>query len=135
MPLPWSGDVPPYGFGPEPGGPSWLPQPATWARLSVAAQTGDPHSTLELYRRALAVRREQPALGAGDVVRWLPAPDGVLSFRRDAPRGGVQCTVNTTSAAVRLPEPGPVLVASAELGPAEGGKRELPADTAVWWAV
>ncbi|WEV28180.1 glycoside hydrolase family 13 protein [Streptomyces sp. 71268] len=135
VPLPWSGDVPPYGFGPEPGGPSWLPQPATWARLSVAAQTGDPHSTLELYRRALAVRREQPALGAGDAVRWLTAPEGVLSFRRDAPLGGVQCTVNTTSAPVRLPEPGPVLVASAELGPAEGGTRELPADTAVWWAV
>ncbi|WP_222624638.1 glycoside hydrolase family 13 protein [Streptomyces buecherae] len=135
VPLPWSGDVPPYGFGPEPGGPSWLPQPAAWARLSVAAQTGDPHSTLELYRRALAVRREQPALGAGDAVRWLTAPDGVLSFRRDAPQGGVQCTVNTTSAPVRLPEPGPVLVASAELGPAEGGTRELPADTAVWWAV
>ncbi|MFF5715323.1 glycoside hydrolase family 13 protein [Streptomyces buecherae] len=135
VPLPWSGDVPPYGFGPEPGGPSWLPQPAAWARLSVAAQTGDPHSTLELYRRALAMRREQPALGAGDAVRWLTAPDGVLSFRRDAPQGGVQCTVNTTSAPVRLPEPGPVLVASAELGPAEGGTRELPADTAVWWAV
>ncbi|MFE6777398.1 glycoside hydrolase family 13 protein [Streptomyces sp. NPDC057702] len=135
VPLPWSGQDPPYGFGPTPGGPSWLPQPAAWARLSVAAQTGDPHSTLELYRRALAVRRQQPALGAGDAVRWLPAPEGVLVFRREAPEGGVQCAVNTTPHPVRLPEPGPVLVASAELGPTAGGSRELPADTAVWWAV
>ncbi|MER0244986.1 alpha-amylase family glycosyl hydrolase [Streptomyces sp. HSW2009] len=135
VPLPWSGEAPPYGFGPEPGGPSWLPQPADWAPLSVAAQTGDPDSTLELYRRALTVRREQPALGAGDAVQWLPAPDGVLSFRRTAPQGSVQCTVNTTARPIALPEPGPVLVSSAGLAPATGGLRELPADTAVWWAV
>ena len=84
VPIPWSGTEEPYGFGPKPGGPSWLPQPDSWAGLSVEAQTGDPGSTLELYRNALALRREHPALGAGDTVEWLDAPDGVLTFRRTA---------------------------------------------------
>ncbi|MCJ1677650.1 glycoside hydrolase family 13 protein [Streptomyces sp. APSN-46.1] len=61
VPLPWSGAEPPYDFGPA---GSWLPQPAGWGALSVAAQTGDPHSTLELYRAALELRRALPGLGA-----------------------------------------------------------------------
>ncbi|MFG3493809.1 alpha-amylase family glycosyl hydrolase [Streptomyces sp. NPDC047928] len=84
VPIPWSEEGSSYGFGP---GGSWLPQPAGWGALSVAAQTGDPASTLELYRSALALRREHPALGAGDAVEWLPAPEGVLAFRR-RPGGG-----------------------------------------------
>ncbi|MFK0195570.1 glycoside hydrolase family 13 protein [Kitasatospora sp. NPDC090308] len=134
VPIPWSGTEAPYGFGPNPGGPSWLPQPAEWAGLSVEVQTGDPTSTLELYRSALAVRRAQPALGAGDQVGWLPAPEGVLAFRRDSARGSFVCTVNTTGEGVRIPAPGRLLLASAETGPAENGV-ELPADSTAWWAV
>ncbi|MFE7315730.1 alpha-amylase family glycosyl hydrolase [Streptomyces sp. NPDC057555] len=99
VPLPWSGTRPPYGFG---GGETWLPQPDDWAALTVEAQTGDPASTLELYRSALAVRRTHPGLGAGEAVEWLDAPDGVLAFRRP---GGLICTVNTTAEAVRLALP------------------------------
>ncbi|AJT67541.1 hypothetical protein T261_5925 [Streptomyces lydicus] len=107
VPLPWSGAEPPYGFG-DAG--SWLPQPADWAPLTVEAQTGDPDSTLELYRAALGLRRTHPGLGAGDAVEWLDAPDGVLAFRRP---GGLVCTANTTGAPVTLPErPGRMLVSS-----------------------
>ncbi|MET9700706.1 DUF3459 domain-containing protein, partial [Streptomyces sp. NPDC006529] len=106
-------------------GGSWLPQPAEWAGLSVAAQTGDPHSTLELYRAALRIRRERAELGAGDAVEWLPAPAGVLAFRR----GEFVCTVNTGGEAVRTPAPGTVLLASGPLADPD----LLPADTAVWW--
>ncbi|WUV79701.1 glycoside hydrolase family 13 protein [Streptomyces sp. NBC_01476] len=113
VPLPWSGTEPPYGFGPRPGGPSWLPQPPSWAALSVEAQTGDPESTLELYRAALALRREHPALGAGTAVTWLNAPDGVLAFRRDSADGrAFVCTVNLTGAPVTLPAPGRELLSS-----------------------
>ncbi|WP_336054819.1 DUF3459 domain-containing protein, partial [Streptomyces sp. CA2R101] len=135
VPLPWSGDAAPYGFG---DGGSWLPQPADWAPLTVAAQTGDPASTLELYRTALTLRRAHPGLGAGDAVEWLDAPDGVLAFRRP---GGLVCTVNTTGAPARLPAPGRLLLSSRPLDTPEGGAAphpsegafELPADTAVWW--
>ncbi|WP_411140587.1 glycoside hydrolase family 13 protein [Streptomyces sp. x-80] len=130
VPIPWTGDEPSYGFG---TGGSWLPQPAGWAALSVAAQTGDPDSTLELYRTALALRRAHPGLGAGDAVEWLAAPPGVLAFRRP---GGLVCTVNTTGTPVRLPAPGRPLLSSrpADRQPAAtDGVFELPADTAIWW--
>ncbi|RSS34577.1 DUF3459 domain-containing protein, partial [Streptomyces sp. WAC07061] len=123
VPLPWSGDAAPYGFG---TGGSWLPQPEEWAGLSVEAQTGDPESTLELYRTALRIRREHADLGAGDAVEWLDAPEGVLMFRR----GGFVCAANTTGDAVRIPGmTGAVLLASGELPEAD----VLPGDTAVWW--
>ncbi|MFJ8672853.1 glycoside hydrolase family 13 protein [Streptomyces sp. NPDC093589] len=128
VPLPWSGDAAPYGFG---SGGSWLPQPADWRALTVEAQTGDPDSTLELYRTALALRRSHGGLGAGDAVEWLDAPDGVLVFRRP---GGLVCTVNTTEAAVRLETPGRMLLASRQLA-AGADVFDLPADTAVWWEV
>ncbi|WP_078900977.1 glycoside hydrolase family 13 protein [Actinacidiphila yeochonensis] len=113
VPIPWSGSAAPYGFGPVPGGPSWLPQPAAWAGLSVEAQTGDPSSTLELYRAALALRRAHPALGAAPGLTWLDAPEGVLAFRRDAPGGGLVCTVNLTADGVEVARPGRLLLSSA----------------------
>ncbi|CAM5420812.1 alpha-glucosidase [Streptomyces avidinii] len=125
VPIPWSGETAPYGFG---DGGSWLPQPAEWAGLSVAAQTGDPHSTLELYREALRLRRAHRALGAGDAVEWLEAPEGVLAFRR----GDFTCTVNTTAEPVRMPAPGTVLLASADLTDLADPDVLAP-DTAVWW--
>jgi alpha-glucosidase len=127
VPIPWTREGSSYGFG---GGGSWLPQPDTWAGLSVEAQTGDPDSTLELYRSALALRREHPGLGAGSSVEWLDGPEGVLILARP----GFVCTVNTTGTAVRIPAPGRALLSS---GPVttEGAETELPADTTVWWSV
>ena len=127
MPLPWSGDAAPYGFG---DGGSWLPQPADWAPLTVEAQTGDPASTLELYRTALGLRRSHPGLGAGDAVEWLDAPDGVLAFRRP---GGLVCTVNTTEAPARAARPRPAAARLPPTGRLGEGDFTLPADTAVWW--
>ncbi|MFI9359930.1 glycoside hydrolase family 13 protein [Kitasatospora sp. NPDC053057] len=130
VPIPWSGSEAPYGFGPVAGGPSWLPQPAEWAELSVEAQTGDPSSTLELYRSALAVRRARPDLGAGTEVEWLDSPEGTLAFRR----GSFVCTVNTTGEPVRIAAPGRLLLASTELV-VDGGETVLAPDTTGWWAV
>ncbi|MEF3115246.1 glycoside hydrolase family 13 protein [Streptomyces chrestomyceticus] len=128
VPIPWSGDTAPYGFG---TGGSWLPQPPEWAGLSVAAQTGDPASMLELYRTALRLRRTHPGLGAGDQVEWLDAPEGVLAFRRP---GGFVCTVNTTPTPVRVPSQAGwrPLLSSAELRTVDD-EPILPADSAVWW--
>ncbi|MEU8891029.1 glycoside hydrolase family 13 protein [Streptomyces sp. NPDC048442] len=128
VPIPWTIEGSSYGFG---SGGSWLPQPASWAGLSVEAQTGDPHSTLELYRSALTVRRDHAGLGAGTDVTWLPdAPAGVLAFARD----GFVCTANTTGTPVRMAVPGRVLLASAEVT-CDEDEFDLPADTTVWWAV
>jgi alpha-glucosidase len=125
VPIPWTREGSSYGFGP---GGSWLPQPDDWGALSVEAQTGEPDSTLELYRTALTVRRELPDLGAGDSVEWLKAPEGVVAFRR----GLFVCVANTTGEAVRVPAYGRVLVSSGEVTIA-GDESKLPADTTVWW--
>ena len=109
VPIPWSGTQPPFGFG-GPDGEPWLPQPAHWADLTVAAQTGDSESTLSLYRAALAERRSNPALGDGSF-RWDNTDPDVLSFRRDP---GFQCIVNLSATPVPIPAAAKVLVASGD---------------------
>ena len=80
---------------------------------------------LALYRQALQLRHELPALGAGSGgdVAWLDLRDDVVAFRREP---GFTCVVNTGSVPAALPD-GDVLLAS---GPVTDGK--LPADTAAW---
>jgi alpha-glucosidase len=125
VPIPWHGDRAPYGFGPD-GGPSWLPQPESWARLSVAAQDGVAGSTLSMYREALALRRE---LLTAPGLSWREAPAGVLEFDRGT---GFRCTVNTGAEPVRIERPGEAVLAS---GPVqiEPDAAVLPPDTTVWW--
>jgi alpha-glucosidase len=126
VPIPWSGSEPPYGFSPaDATAPPWLPQPDTWNQLSAAAKTGDTGSMLELYRSALRIRRENPALGDGGL-EWRPAPVGALSFSR-AP--GFACIVNLTAAPVALPAGSRPLLCSEALTAAG----EAPADTTVWF--
>ncbi|MGN6244434.1 MAG: glycoside hydrolase family 13 protein [Motilibacteraceae bacterium] len=138
VPVPWTADGPSYGFGP---GGSWLPQPASWSGLSAAAQDGVEGSTLELYRAALRLRRDEPALGDGPL-RWLPAPDGVLLFAREAADGsgdpaGVLCAVNLGTRPFRVAdavastgsEVSEPLVTSEPLADAH----VLPTDTAAWY--
>jgi alpha-glucosidase len=122
VPLPWSGNEPPFGFGPV-GCVPWLPQPLVWKDRTVQAQTGDPASMLELYRTALRIRRAEPALDNGSL-RWLDAPPGVLAFARPP---GFICVVNLSGNAVPLPEHDTVLLTSGAL---DGGL--LPPETAAW---
>jgi alpha-glucosidase len=75
VPIPWSRTGTGFGFsltsqGGGPAGP-WLPEPAEWGRYSVESQFADEHSTLNLYRAALRLRRDHPAL-ARTALRWTP---------------------------------------------------------------
>ncbi len=125
VPLPWSGSSPAYGFGPEGSTASWLPQPASWATLTAQLQTDEPSSMLDLYRRALRMRRENPALGDGTLT-WLAAPPDVLVFGREP---GFVCIVNLSDAPVDVPIAADILLAS---GPLDGAS--IPTDTAAWCA-
>ncbi len=61
VPLPWSGDSPPYGFSPDGAAAEpWLPQPPDWAPLTADAETADAGSMLSLYRSALRMRARPP---------------------------------------------------------------------------
>jgi alpha-glucosidase len=115
IPLPWTQREPGLGFT---SGKPWLPVPPEWAEQSVEAQREDPHSMLELYREALARRREL----AGAPFAWLDDAEETLSFAR----GHVVCTVNAASDDIPMPG-GELLLAS------EPGLQDmLPPDTAAW---
>jgi len=125
VPLPWSGALTDgFGFGPAGAANPWLPQPAAWASLTAEAQESDPASTLNLYRAALRLRKEHPALGGG-VVTWLDSPEGVLALRRDP---GLVVVTNVSGTPVSLAEYGSVLLSSGPLD-ADG---TLPANTTAW---
>src|SRR5690349_13406672 len=62
VPLPWSGDEPPFAFSPSSDSEPCLPQPPEWKDRTVQTQTGDPSSMVELYRSAIHLRKAQPGL-------------------------------------------------------------------------
>ena len=70
VPLPWSPMGDGLGFGPDP----WLPQPESFAGITVDHQLGDPQSTLNLYRRALELRHDLE-LGTAEFA-WHPLSEG-----------------------------------------------------------
>ncbi|MDO0934793.1 glycoside hydrolase family 13 protein [Streptomyces sp. DG2A-72] len=120
VPLPWTTSGPSYGFG---AGAAWLPQPASFASYAVEAQDGVEGSTLELYRRALRLRRK---LLEGEELTWVAdTPPGVLAFARG---DGWRCVANLSDTAIALP-PGEVLLGSR---PIEDGR--IGPDTTVWLA-
>jgi alpha-glucosidase len=121
VPLPWSGERPPFGFAPG-GVPTWLPQPESWRSLTVVAQHEDPSSTLSLYRAALRLRRDLPA---DDSLTWLDLGDDVLAFDRGPT---FRCVVNLSARAVPLLGLGRPILTSQEV------REELLPDTAAWLA-
>jgi alpha-glucosidase len=139
VPIPWARTGLGFGFsgGDSPAAP-WLPQPADWGRYSVDAQLAEEGSFLGLYRAALRLRREHPALGRG-TLRWLGEPSttteaGLVCFARDP---GFVFAANLGSAPQPLPSHREILLASGPVssgpvpsGPVSGG--QLPPDTAVW---
>lgn len=121
VPLPWSAGTAPFGFS-SPGTTTWLTQPADWGALSVEAQSADPDSTLNLYRRSLRIRRAEPDLRAGEL-EWLDRGPSVLAFRR----GRILSLTNFGDTALRVDPEWELLLASAPL--IDG---LIPADTTVW---
>lgn len=121
VPLPWTAGDPAFGFNDT--GAAWLPQPAEFAGLARDVEATDDESTLSLYTRLLAVRRER-GLGAG-LLEWVDGfgPD-VVAFRR----GDLFVVSNLGSDAVDLGGDVRVLVSSAPLEAAS-----VPSDVTVWF--
>jgi alpha-glucosidase len=81
---------------------------------------------LELYRTALRLRRELPALGDGRL-RWLSDPTSdVIAFAREPE---FACAVNLGATPVELPDHSRLLLSSVPL--VDG---LLPTDTTAWLA-
>ena len=126
VPIPWEADAAAYGFSST--GESWLPQPPEWASLARDAQSGIPSSTLELYRRALRLRREHQ-LGSGSL-EWIDEwsrSSVVVGFRN----AGVTVIANLGRRSVTLPD-GQILLATEPTPIGANGKRMLQTDSTVW---
>lgn len=128
VPLPWTRDGVSYGYNTT--GRTWLPQPEGWGDYSPEAQEGLEDSTLALYRRAIALRRER-RLGRG-AVEWLASEPGVLFLRN----GVTGVVLNTTEHPVMIEDTGrPLIISwhSADRGGADATETVvLPPNGACW---
>ncbi|MFC7861874.1 glycoside hydrolase family 13 protein [Arthrobacter koreensis] len=125
VPLPWRADAPSYGFSST--GKSWLPQPDVWGANARDVQQRNPDSTLNLYRDALALRREL-GLGHGSLA-WWPEHDGkgLIAFVN----GNVLAAMNMGTEPVELPE----FEIIRESSPCAMEHTELRPNRAVWMRV
>ena len=101
---------------------AWLPASSWWGQYSAESQEHDENSTLNIYRKALAVRKQESGLGDGPMA-WINTHKDVVAFSRP---GKFACYINF-GADYELPAGSEVLVSSGALS---GNK--LPTDTAVW---
>lgn len=130
VPIPWTNDAETnYGFSAAAAKPAWLPQPASWAELSVESQQSDPASSLNFYRTALKLRKQLPQLGDG-ALTWLDQDPNYLAFQRE----DLVIAVNPSAIAQQIALPGEaeLLIASDAAVSVSGNTLQLPADTAAW---
>ncbi|MBB5844153.1 alpha-glucosidase [Conyzicola lurida] len=119
VPLPWTASGSSFGFGPD---GAHLPQPPWFADYSVEREEADASSTLSLYRRALALRRE---LQSAERLAWVDTGrDDVLRFRRP---NGWEVVTNFGLLPFVLDRDDALLTS----GPLDAGA--LPPDTTVWF--
>ena len=118
VPLPWKPEGTSFGFGP---GGAHMPQPAWFSAYAASTQEEPEDSTLNLYRRALALRRE---LQGPETLAWQEsAEEKVLHFTRP---GGWHVVANFGAAPVNLPA-GDILLTSSPLADAK-----LPGEATAW---
>jgi alpha-glucosidase len=129
VPLPWkSNSAGAFGFSDNAKltpNDSWLPQSNNWGDFSVEAQEADPNSSLNLYRKALEIRKSLSGLGDGPM-SWIEERSSVLAFSRP---GNFYCYLNLGED-IKLPDGAEVLVCSS---PITNGI--LTTDTAVWFTL
>jgi len=123
VPLPWEAGVgAANGFNVT--GASWLPQPDVYREYSRDQQVGVAESTLELYKRALWLRRELK-LGEGSF-EWLPEHCNNLSLGYK--NGDILVIHNFGHQPINLPAG--EIIASSLAGMREG--HQLAANQTVW---
>ncbi len=120
IPIPWSGDTPPFGFSAN--ADTWLPIPSEWATRTVQTQRDNADSILSLYRRAIELRRSRTEFD-DNCIEWLPAPRAGLLFRR---RSGLLCALNAGHRPLPLPEGRLILASAPRVNDA------LPPNAAAW---
>ncbi len=91
-PVQWA-NAPNGGFSPA-AVQTWLPVNPNYAQgVNVADQLADPDSMLNFYHRMLRVRKQTPALIAGDYTPLHEDAEGYLAFLRSSGAEGQACLV------------------------------------------
>ena len=127
VPMPWIGAKTPFGFS---SGKPWLPIPQSWLGLSVDDQEKDLKSTLHLYRKALAIRREF-LVGSGDITWVNRGENDLLSFAR----GEFAVYLNASKEAVEIPSVGKIAIGSNSQVTLADGHLTLPPASSAWIAI
>jgi len=94
------------GFCPA-GVETWLPVNPDYREVNADRQESDPHSTLNLYRRLLALRRAEPALSNGKFAFIEETPEDVLLYTRNTDKQDFLVAINFGAHPrfVELPQP------------------------------
>jgi glycosidase len=96
--MPWN-NSPDAGFSEA---SPWLPLNADFTTRNVEALQADPASILHLYRRMIALRRENPALSVGRFVS-RGASNDVYCFERCEGNARIMIALNFSSDARSIP--------------------------------
>jgi alpha-glucosidase len=120
VPLPWTTDGPSFGFGDH---DAHLPQPDWFKDYAIETQDEHRDSTLNLYRRALRLRRTLLRDNPGATFEWTAGPPEVLQFRI----GTWTNVTNFGATAATLPA-GTIVLSSRALA----SDRRLPPNTTAW---
>jgi len=81
-------------------GTPWLPINPDHVTVNAAAETGDPGSVLEHYRRLIALRHEDPVVTDGDFELLLPEHPTIWAFLRRTPAAELLVAANFSAAPV-----------------------------------
>jgi alpha-glucosidase len=105
VPLPWSGQEPPFGFT---DGRPWLPIPNQWRELTIESESQDSSSSLEMYRAAMALRKK--SIKTSSIFQWTRKPDGsgILAYSR----GDIEIILNTSTSPQTFIAKGDLLIGS-----------------------
>ena len=94
-----------WNTGPNAGftqGKPWLRVPASYKTHNVATELEDPQSILQVYRRVLALRHQNPALLEGDYVALNEDDPNVLSYLRQTKGEAVLVVLNMSAQSAQI---------------------------------
>jgi alpha-glucosidase len=124
VPLPWSSTQSHCGFT---SGTPWLPIPPEWSSASVETQNSDESSSLNLFRRAIAARRE--VFTHESEITWAnDLEKGLLAFNR----GKYLVLLNTSDADINYSCDGDIVLKSDSEVELNQSILTLPPASACW---
>jgi alpha-glucosidase len=85
-PMQWNSSTA-AGFSTNPH--TWLPVASDYKQVNVAAESNDPNSMLNWYKKLIALRRSNPALHDGSMKMLDAGNDQIIAWTRTAPDGKV----------------------------------------------